>query len=95
MSTKMSDLRNASTVTNVSSTDVSSNFSSKVYANLKTPMLVIFTVWISVTVLVVVLSNTIRLHEQAMVLVASVCSIIGTLLILFSALYSKKEDRNV
>ena len=96
MSTKSHDSRKLSSATTNTSLDrLTTDFSSKVFANLKTPMLSIFSVWAAVTVLVAVLSSTIKLYEQAMVLVASVCSIIGTLLILFSAVYAKKEDRNV
>lgn len=95
MSAKSQDSRKLSSATTNTSLDrLTTDFSSKVFANLKTPMLSIFSVWAAVTVLVAVLSSTIKLYEQAMVLVASVCSIIGTLLILFSAVYAKKEDRN-
>lgn len=96
MNAKSAGARNVSTATTSTSVDrLTTDFSSKVYANLRKPMLSIFSVWATVTVLVAVLSNTIKLYEQAMVLVASVCSIVGTLLILFSAVYAKKEDRNV
>lgn len=86
-------LRNTSSISNISR--LNNSFSVEVSNELKLPLLKVFFIWLFISFIIIIFHLFLNFGSNDAVFVGSFLSIIGTILILFSAYNSEEHEKKV